>query len=87
MKNLIGKPYNQEICNQYDWSGLYPVVDSEGIIREIVHADATPEWTVIVNDMFLTKPEDAERLARELLGQEMDRNTVEQVEALGKDEE
>lgn len=84
MKNLVGKPYNKTECDRYDWSGLYPVVDERGVITEIAYADAAPEGAVLVNDMFLAKPQDAERLSQELLGRELDENTTEQIRGISK---
>ena len=36
-KTLVGKPYSPEICEGYDWDGLYPVV-SGGVIVAIYDA-------------------------------------------------
>ena len=53
---LIGKPYSQDLCEQFDWSGAYPVVSDGKIVAIYDAAWQTPEEyknKPIINDEYM----------------------------------
>ena len=47
-KNLVvGKTMDE--TEDFDWTGLYPVVDKSGLIASVVDADAVPQDAVMVD--------------------------------------
>ena len=38
LRAIIGQPYSDELCEKYDWAGLYPVLDADRVIIEIEDA-------------------------------------------------
>ena len=53
---IIGKTYSQELCEQFDWSGGYPVVSGGKIVAIYDAAWQTPEEyknKPIINDEYM----------------------------------
>lgn len=46
-KNLVGK--TMEDTEDFDWLGLYPVIDKNGIIVDVEDADNVPQDAVLVD--------------------------------------
>ncbi len=65
-KNIIGKLYNDELINQYDWMDHYPLVNEEMIITDILNIHDT--WN---NDIVIDA---SNNYARHATAEEIDYN-------------
>ena len=53
---IVGKPYSMELCEQFDWSGAYPVVSDGKIVAIYDMAWQTPDEYAkkpVVNDEYM----------------------------------
>ncbi len=46
LKTIIGKKWDDTMLDTYNWSGMWPVLDKDGLVHDVLDGNY-PEWSVL----------------------------------------